>query len=74
MDTQDIIKYAAGAQYPNTYKLYVNSIPYLTSAPVADFTPSDPGFRVVVLPKSVEGSTVRKEGYFYYFYEDPQTP
>ena len=75
MDTAYITKSPQGAQYPNTYKLYINSIPYLNQAPVIDNTP--PGelcFKVVMLPKSLEASTVRKNGYVYFFYEDPQTP
>lgn len=74
MDSENINLYPAGDQYPNTYKLAIASIPYLTTAPIFNYTPSSPSFRVVMLPKSVEGSTVRKEGYVYYFYEDPQTP
>lgn len=74
MDSEDIQLYPAGSQYPNTYKLAIASIPYLNQAPIFNYTPSDPSFRVVMLPKSVEGSTVRKEGYVYIFYEDPPTP
>ena len=74
MDTEYITKTEAGAQYPNTYKLYINSIPYLNQAPTVNYTPNDLGFKIVMLPKSVESTTVRKNGYIYLFYEDPQTP
>lgn len=74
MDSQDITKTAEGAQYPNTYKLNINSIPYSTSAPVADYTPSEPGFKIVVLYQSQEASTTKYDGYLYIFIEDPPTP
>lgn len=76
MDSQDIMKEAAGAQYPNTYKLYIRSIPYVPVAPGADYSPSEgyPAFQIVMLPKSVESTTVRKSGFLYFFYEDPPTP
>lgn len=71
MDTAYITKSPAGAQYPNTYKLYIHSIPYLNQAPVIDYNP--PGelcFKVVMLPKSLEASTLRRNGYIYFFYEE----
>lgn len=75
MDSQDIRKEAAGDQYPNTYKLYLNSIPYVPVAPGANYEPPDyPAFQIVMLPKSVESTTVRKSGFLYFFYEDPPTP
>lgn len=74
MDSEDITKTAAGEQYPNTYKLNINSIPYSTSAPVADYTPSEPGFKIVVLYQSQEASTTKYDGYLYIFIEDPPTP
>lgn len=76
MDSQDIMKEAAGAQYPNTYKLYIRSIPYVPVAPGANYEPPEgyPAFQIVMLPKSVESTTVRKSGFLYFFYEDPPTP
>ena len=76
MDSQDIMKEAAGAQYPNTYKLYIRSIPYVPVAPGANYEPPEgyPAFQIVMLPKSLEATTVRKSGFLYFFYEDPPTP
>ena len=59
-DTPDVVTYLAGG------------IPYLTSAPTEDNT--NGRIISVVLPKSVESTTTRYEGYFYYFYENPSTP
>ena len=59
MDTEDIVKEAAGAQYPNTYKLYINSIPYQTTAPTANNTN---GLKIVVL--DTEPDTYY-DGYYY---------
>lgn len=64
MDSEDIIKEAAGAQYPNTYKLYINSIPYLTTAPTAD---NANGLKIVVL--DAEPATYY-DGYYYIITEE----
>ena len=64
MDSQDIEKEEAGPQYPNTYKLYINSIPYLTTAPVAD---NPNGLKIVVL--NAEPATYYN-GYYYIITEE----
>ena len=56
------------------YEVDINAIPYLDTAPIADYTPTQDLVKLVILPKSVESTTVRKNGYIYFFYEDPQTP
>ena len=76
IDSADIFTASIPEQPNNNVNLFIKNIPYLTTAPATDnLSPLNrPGFKVVMLPKSVEASTVRKEGYVYLFYEDPQTP
>ena len=76
VDSADIITAPIPEQPNNNVYLFIKNIPYFNTAPVIDnLSPQNrPGFRVVMLPKSLEASTVRKEGYMYFFYEDPPTP
>lgn len=76
IDSADIFTASIPDQPNNYVNLFIKNIPYLTTAPATDnLSPQNrPGFKVVMLPKSVENSTVRKEGYVYLFYEDPQIP
>lgn len=62
MDSECIVKQAAGDQYPNTYKLFID---YLDTAPVADNT--DPGIKIVVLD---EEPATYYDGYYYIITEE----
>ena len=64
MDSADIEKEAA-VGYENTYKLNIKAIPYLTTAPTADF--SGPGLKIVVL--DAEPATYYN-GYYYIITEE----
>ena len=71
VDSADIITASVAGQSSEYVNLFIKNIPYLTTAPTTDnLSPQNrPGFKVVLLPKSVESTTVRKNGYIYLFYE-----
>lgn len=52
------------------YEVDINAIPYLDTAPTANYTPTQDLFKVVILPKSVESTTTKYSGYIYFFYEE----
>ena len=72
INSQDIIPAAVSGQPDNYKQLFIENIPYLTSAPTSDnsIQPNRKGFKIVVLPKSVENETVKYNGYLYIFKEE----
>ena len=72
INSQDIISAAVSGQPDNYKQLFIDNIPYLTSAPTSDnsIQPNRKGFKIVVLPKSVENQTVKYNGYLYIFKEE----
>ena len=72
INSQDIIPAAVSGQPDNYKQLFIENIPYLTSAPTSDnsIQPNRKGFKIVVLPKSLENQTVKYNGYLYIFKEE----
>ena len=72
INSQDIIPSAVSGQPDNYKQLFIDNIPYLTSAPTSDnsIQPNRKGFKIVVLPKSLENETVKYNGYLYIFKEE----
>lgn len=72
INSQDIIPSAVSGQPDNYKQLFIDNIPYLTSAPTSDnpIQQNRKGFKIVVLPKSLENETVKYNGYLYIFKEE----
>ena len=72
INSQDIIPSAVSGQPDNYKQLFIENIPYLTSAPTSDnpIQQNRKGFKIVVLPKSLENETVKYNGYLYIFKEE----
>ena len=72
INSQDIISAEVSGQPDNYKQLFIDNIPYLTSSPNSDnpIQENRNGFKIVVLPKSLENETVKYNGYLYIFKEE----